>query len=120
MDGTDTTQRGHGRYGRVPTVALAAAALAAGAGFVLLARTAPDRTARPPDVKTPAVRVTTITYRSNDGARREATVVLPASYGPNDHAPIPLVISPHGRNVTGRANARYWGKLPALGRFAVV
>jgi poly(3-hydroxybutyrate) depolymerase len=122
MQGTDTTHGSHGRCGRISAVAvaLAAAALAACAGFVVPARTAPARIERPPHARTPAVRVTTITYRSHDGVRREATVVLPASYGSSDHAPIPLVISPHGRNGTGRENARYWGKLPAIGRFAVV
>src|SRR5262249_32214694 len=34
--------------------------------------------------------------------------------------PIPLVISPHGRGVTPKANARLWGDLPARGGFAVV
>lgn len=114
MDGTDTTHGSHGR-GRVPGIAVALAA-AALAGCVPPS----GRAERSPHATTPAVRVTTITYRSHDGARREATVVLPASYGSTDHAPIPLVISPHGRNVTGRANAGYWGTLPAVGRFAVV
>jgi len=30
------------------------------------------------------------------------------------------VISPHGRGVTGRANVRLWGQLPAVGGFGVV
>src|SRR5581483_3870187 len=34
--------------------------------------------------------------------------------------PLPLVISPHGRGVPASANARLWGNLPAVGRFAVV
>src|SRR3954447_21439390 len=118
MQATDTTQWSQGRRGRISTVAVAviAAALIACAGF-LPARTASARIERSAHERAPGVRVTTITYRSQDGARREATVVLPASYGPNDHAPIPLVISPHGRNGTGSENARYWGTLPAVGRF---
>lgn len=66
------------------------------------------------------VRAWTIHYRAHNGARRAATVLLPAGYGPRNHPPLPLVISPHGRGVTGRANARIWGNLPANGQFAVV
>jgi poly(3-hydroxybutyrate) depolymerase len=33
---------------------------------------------------------------------------------------LPLVISPHGRNGTGRGNAKYWENLPAVGKFAVI
>ncbi len=122
MHCTDTTHRSHGRRAHLPTLAaaVAAAALAAGAGSLLLGKTATDRSEAVPRATAPGIHVTTITYRSHDGVRREATVILPASYGPNDRAPIPLVISPHGRNVTGRENARYWGTLPAVGRFAVV
>jgi poly(3-hydroxybutyrate) depolymerase len=47
-------------------------------------------------------------------------VLLPRWYGPHRDPPVPLVISPHGRGVPARANARLWGNLPALGRFAVV
>jgi pimeloyl-ACP methyl ester carboxylesterase len=46
--------------------------------------------------------------------------VLPAWYGPKKNPPIPLIISPHGRGLTGRDNAALWGKLPASGPFAVV
>jgi poly(3-hydroxybutyrate) depolymerase len=66
------------------------------------------------------VRAWTIHYRAHSGVRRAATVLLPAWYGPKEHPPIPLVISPHGRGVSGRANARVWGNLPARGVFAVV
>jgi pimeloyl-ACP methyl ester carboxylesterase len=66
------------------------------------------------------VRAWTIHYRAHDGGRRAATVVLPSWYGPKDSPPIPLIISPHGRGLTGRANARLWGSLPAEGWFAVV
>jgi dipeptidyl aminopeptidase/acylaminoacyl peptidase len=66
------------------------------------------------------VRAWTIHYRAHNGTRRAATVLLPAWYGPRNHPRIPLVISPHGRGVSGRANARIWGRLPAYGSFAVV
>ncbi len=60
-------------------------------------------------------------YRAHNGAPRWAVLVLPAKYGPsNPPAPLPLVISPHGRGVLGRTNARMWGTLPAQGDFAVV
>jgi pimeloyl-ACP methyl ester carboxylesterase len=68
----------------------------------------------------PSVRVWTIHYRAHNGARRNAYVLLPSWYGPKKHPRIPLVISPHGRGITGRANVRLWGTLPAKGRFAVV
>lgn len=66
------------------------------------------------------VRTWTVHYRAHDGARRIALVVLPRWYGPRNHPPIPLVISPHGRGVEPAVNARRWGNLPALGPFAVV
>src|SRR5207245_8370597 len=66
------------------------------------------------------VKIVTIHYRAHDGVSRKAFVVLPAWYGPRNDPPIPLIISPHGRGLTGRANARLWGSLPADGWFAVV
>jgi pimeloyl-ACP methyl ester carboxylesterase len=68
----------------------------------------------------PSVRMWKIHYRAHNGERRNAYVVLPAWYGPKRHPRLPLVISPHGRGITGRANARLWGSLPAEGGFAVV
>jgi len=65
-------------------------------------------------------RVWTIHYRAHNGARRAAWVVLPAWYGPHRHPRIPLIVSPHGRGVSGRANTAIWGALPGLGSFAVV
>jgi pimeloyl-ACP methyl ester carboxylesterase len=93
---------------------LALAALA-----VLLA---PDRVAGGSERESSAsrVRAWTIHYRAHDGKRRAAYVLLPAWYGPRRHPPIPLIISPHGRGVSGRTNARIWGGLPARGPFAVV
>ncbi len=66
------------------------------------------------------VRTVTVHYRAHDGAVRSAVVVLPSWYGPDDHPPIPLVISPHGSGIEPAVNARRWGNLPALGPFAVV
>lgn len=66
------------------------------------------------------VRRVTIAYRAHDGLRRTAVVVLPRWYGPRHDPPIALVISPHGGGVGPQENARRWGNLPALGRFAVV
>jgi pimeloyl-ACP methyl ester carboxylesterase len=67
-----------------------------------------------------AVRIWEIRYQTHDGLTRPAYVVLPRWYGPRKDPPIPLVISPHGRGVSGRANARLWANLPSLGGFAVV
>lgn len=61
-----------------------------------------------------------IHYRAHNGTARVAYVVLPSWYGKGDNPPIPLVISPHGRGVSGLANSRIFGALPALGEFAVV
>jgi pimeloyl-ACP methyl ester carboxylesterase len=66
------------------------------------------------------VRVWKIHYRAHNGARRNAYLVLPVWYGPKRNPPLPLIISPHGRGLTGRANARLWGDLPAAGLFAVI
>ena len=69
----------------------------------------------------PKVRVVQISYRAHNGVRTAATVVVPARYGRGRPSPpLPLVISPHGRGLTGRQNARLWGRLPAVGGFAVV
>ena len=66
------------------------------------------------------VRIWKIAYRAHNGDRRNAFVMLPRSYRPGHAPPIPLVISPHGRGVTGRGNLKLWGQLPAVGGFAVV
>lgn len=66
------------------------------------------------------VRTLAITYVAHDGLPRRAYVLLPSWYGPHRDPPLPLVISPHGRGVPAKANARLWGNLPAIGRFAVV
>lgn len=66
------------------------------------------------------VRIWPIHYRAHDGLDRRAYVVLPRWYGPHDHPPIPLVISPHGRGVPAIDNVHLWGNLPAIGRFGVI
>jgi dipeptidyl aminopeptidase/acylaminoacyl peptidase len=73
-----------------------------------------------PGAASPSVRVVKIHYRAHNGKRRSAYVVLPAWYGPKRHPRLPVVISPHGRGISGRANARLWGALPARGGFAVI
>src|SRR6266576_2847134 len=66
----------------------------------------------------PSVHVIPIAYRAHDGLMRRAYVIVPADYRPG--TAIPLVISPHGRGVGARVNVRRWGRLPAVGDFAVV
>jgi dipeptidyl aminopeptidase/acylaminoacyl peptidase len=68
----------------------------------------------------PLVKTVKIHYRAHNGVARAAYVVLPSWYGPKDDPPLPLVISPHGRGVSGLANTHIWGALPAVGQFAVV
>jgi len=65
----------------------------------------------------PGTREIRFTYRAHNGTVRPAWLLLPSGY---DGAQIPLVISPHGRGLSGRANARFWGDLPGEGDFAVV
>ena len=67
-----------------------------------------------------AVRVWTVRYRAHNGLARLVYVALPDDVGPSNNPPLPLVISPHGRGLTGLANLRFWGDLPARGRFAVI
>ena len=45
---------------------------------------------------------------------------IPSSYRRGSSPPLPLIISPHGRGLSGRVNAANWGNLPARGGFAVV
>jgi pimeloyl-ACP methyl ester carboxylesterase len=61
-----------------------------------------------------------IRYRAHDGRMARAYVLLPSSYRRGENPPIPLIISPHGRALSGRINAAIWGNLPARGPFAVV
>jgi poly(3-hydroxybutyrate) depolymerase len=69
---------------------------------------------------TSGARTVTFTYPSHAGVLRTAYVVLPAWYGKRRHPAIPVVISPHGRGVSGSYNLRFWGDLPARGPFAVI
>ena len=66
------------------------------------------------------VRSWTIQYTSHAGIDRIAQVVLPAWYGPHNNPPLPVVISPHGRGANGRSNAEFFGRVPAIGRFALI
>lgn len=67
------------------------------------------------------VRTWTVRYRAHNGFPRPALILLPARYGPNRPTPrLPLVISPHGRGVRPKGNAKLWSELPARGNFAVV
>jgi pimeloyl-ACP methyl ester carboxylesterase len=56
-------------------------------------------------------------YRAHDGHLRPAWLLLPAGYHGQR---IPLVISPHGRGLSARANSRFWGDLPGEGGFCVI
>jgi hypothetical protein len=66
------------------------------------------------------VKVVTLHYKTHDGHRRAAYVVLPDWYSPTNNPPLPLIISPHGRGVSAEENVGRWGNLPTLGPFAVV
>jgi pimeloyl-ACP methyl ester carboxylesterase len=66
------------------------------------------------------VKVVTIHYKTHDGYRRAAYVVLPDWYSPADNPPLPLIISPHGRGVDETMNAQLFGDLPGEGQFAVI
>ena len=84
-------------------------------------RIAKPRPKWPRVVRSGRIKIWTIYYRAHSGDRVAAHVLLPAWYGPRRNPPLPLVISPHGRGVSGRGNARLWGQLPARGGgFAVV
>lgn len=93
------------------------ALLTGASALAIAAGGAPEAYGRAPHA---AVRIWTITYTTHSGADRSATVVVPAWYRPGNDPPLPVVISPHGRGATGRSNARFWGTLPAVGRFVVV
>jgi poly(3-hydroxybutyrate) depolymerase len=68
-----------------------------------------------------AVRQWRIRYRAHNRMPRPALVIVPAEFGPNKRPPpLPLVISPHGRGVKARGNARLWSNLPGRGGFIVV
>ena len=67
------------------------------------------------------VHVRTFSYVANDGRPHLAYVVLPDWYDEvHWNPPLPLVIAPHGRGTDARSMLRRFGKLPALGTFALV
>jgi pimeloyl-ACP methyl ester carboxylesterase len=68
-----------------------------------------------PTLARTAVRL--IHYAAHNGVLRPAELLLPIGYHGQK---IPLVISPHGRGVDERMNARLWGDLPGEGDFAVI
>ena len=61
-----------------------------------------------------------VRYIAHDGRPSRAYLVLPSWYGPAANPPLPLIISPHGRGLSGRANSILWGHLPGRGSFAVI
>src|SRR5689334_8425779 len=88
---------------------------ATGLAFVALLPAAASAVTAPRAL--PRTDVLLIHYRAHDGRLRPAWLLLPADYGGQ---PLPLVISPHGRGTSARANERLWGNLPGLGGFAVI
>jgi pimeloyl-ACP methyl ester carboxylesterase len=95
------------------TSALVAAVLTATLGGSAAAAAVPRASLR-------ATRQVVIHYIAHDGVTRAAYVLLPRSYSAEHDPPLPLVISPHGRGIDARANARLWGDLPGRDGFAVV
>ena len=59
-------------------------------------------------------------YRTHDGRKSWAIVLLPGWYGPARHPAIPLIVCPHGRNTSPESTAKRWRDLPTRGGFAVV
>jgi pimeloyl-ACP methyl ester carboxylesterase len=88
--------------------------------FGTAATAAPVAYPRVPATHRATVHVWHIRYVAHNDARRNAYVILPAWYAPGNAHALPLVISPHGRGLTGASNVRIWGDLPARGSFAVV
>ena len=108
-----TTKEHIGRPGHRRLTLILASALALGIGvigFSAAGSAAPQAT----------VRTWTIHYTAHNGADRLAYVLLPSWYGPKKNPTIPVIISPHGRNANGLSNSKYFGNLPAVGRFAVI
>jgi hypothetical protein len=104
-------------------VLFACAVLAATAAPAAVAgRAVPERAA--PVVRSSLrrlpVRVVRFGYRTHDGKRSYALLLLPGWYGPHRDPAIPLVISPHSRNALPTTAAKPWVDLPARGDFAVV
>jgi pimeloyl-ACP methyl ester carboxylesterase len=85
--------------------------------FVLLTLTPACALAVSVRTSLPRTDVLLFHYRAHDGVLRRAWLLLPTGYHGER---LPLVISPHGRGTSARANERLWGDLPGLGDFAVV
>jgi pimeloyl-ACP methyl ester carboxylesterase len=81
---------------------------------------APHSSSRVSTMRRATVRVWHIHYVAHNQQRRNAYVILPAWYGPANAPALPLIISPHGRGLTGSSSVGIWGDLPARGPFAVV
>lgn len=108
---TKEHSRKPGQHRRLTLILVSAIALGLGtSGFAAAGSAAPRA----------AVRTWTIHYTAHNGTDRLAYVVLPTWYGPTKNPQIPVIISPHGRNANGLSNTRYFGNLPAAGRFAVI
>lgn len=106
---------------------LALAAVASGGGAIGASAAAPrgaralsSSSAATASATPVGVRTIRISYRTHTGRARDAWVLVPRSYDVHGSRRLPLVISPHGRGTTGKANSKLWGNLPALGGFAVV
>jgi pimeloyl-ACP methyl ester carboxylesterase len=99
-----------------PALFLALAVLAA----LVVALPAFDAGVADASERASAVRAWKIHYRAHNGASRAAYVLLPKWYGPKNNPLVPMIISPHGRGLSGRQNAAIWGNLPAAGPLAVV
>jgi pimeloyl-ACP methyl ester carboxylesterase len=105
------------RFANVVFVVLATASVGGGA---ITSRSLGPMTSKRLENWQARVQVWRIRYRAGNGSHRNAYVLLPPWYGPKNNPSIPLIISPHGRGLSGRQNARIWGSLPATGSFAVV
>ena len=64
----------------------------------------------------PGTRLVRFGYHSADGGRSSAVVLVPRDLS----HPVPLVISPHGRDGDGITACAHWSGLPAYARVAVV
>ena len=67
-----------------------------------------------------AVRVWTSTTPRTTATTASPTSCSPPGTGPRSTRAIPVIISPHGRNANRLSNTKYFGNLPAIGRFAVI
>lgn len=103
-----------GRWSRV-MVAAVVVALSAG----LLATVFNGRSASASWYVRGPVRIWVVPYRAHNAKWRRIYLDLPRWYGARRHPPLPLILSPHGRQSTARHNSALWGPLPAVDGFAV-